>query len=229
MKTSERKRAYNAAYAIAHREQIAAAARARYAKDHDRRIERDREYRGSHREQRHAVDNARYAKDHDRLAEKHREYMQTDKNASYRKAYQASHRDSIRAYNREYQRMWRDKNREAFQRAQSEWYRTHQDEIKAYQAAHVDDIRAVKTLRRARKHSAQAEPFVESDIFERDQWACGLCREPVDPTLKHPSPMRKSIDHIIPLARGGAHQADNVQLAHLRCNIRKGALAAVGA
>ena len=32
-----------------------------------------------------------------------------------------------------------------------------------------------------------------------------------------------SLDHKIPLARGGHHTRDNVQLTHLRCNLSKGA------
>lgn len=32
----------------------------------------------------------------------------------------------------------------------------------------------------------------------------------------------KSIDHIRPLSKGGTHTWDNVQLAHLKCNIKKG-------
>lgn len=38
--------------------------------------------------------------------------------------------------------------------------------------------------------------------------------------------MGASLDHIIPLSRGGHHTADNVQAAHLACNHRKGAKAA---
>jgi 5-methylcytosine-specific restriction endonuclease McrA len=30
-----------------------------------------------------------------------------------------------------------------------------------------------------------------------------------------------SIDHIVPIARGGEHEWDNVQPAHLGCNIQK--------
>ncbi|WP_158070491.1 HNH endonuclease [Streptomyces luteocolor] len=33
--------------------------------------------------------------------------------------------------------------------------------------------------------------------------------------------MSPSLDHVIPLSRGGSHRRDNVQLAHLRCNLRK--------
>ena len=59
------------------------------------------------------------------------------------------------------------------------------------------------------------------DVFERDDWLCGLCGEPVDKDLAWPDPTSASLDHIIPLSRGGAHTLDNVQLAHLVCNIRK--------
>lgn len=54
------------------------------------------------------------------------------------------------------------------------------------------------------------------------QSVCGICGKPVDKTLKYPDPMSPTIDHIIPLARGG-HPADldNLQLAHRACNRAK--------
>ncbi len=36
-------------------------------------------------------------------------------------------------------------------------------------------------------------------------------------------PRHASMDHIHPLSKGGTHTWDNVQLVHLRCNLRKGA------
>lgn len=62
-----------------------------------------------------------------------------------------------------------------------------------------------------------------ADILERDGTLCRLCGEPVDMTLVYPNPFSKSVDHVIPLSRGGAHDPSNCQLAHLRCNIQKGA------
>ena len=44
---------------------------------------------------------------------------------------------------------------------------------------------------------------------------CGICREPLLPEAI-------SIDHIVPLARGGDDGAANLQFAHRRCNNRKG-------
>lgn len=51
---------------------------------------------------------------------------------------------------------------------------------------------------------------------------CGICGLPVDKTLKYPDPMSPSIDHIIPIDRGG-HPSDisNLQLAHWKCNRMK--------
>lgn len=54
------------------------------------------------------------------------------------------------------------------------------------------------------------------------QSVCGICGRPVDFKLKYPDPMSKTVDHIIPIARGG-HPSDlsNLQLAHLACNLAK--------
>ena len=58
-------------------------------------------------------------------------------------------------------------------------------------------------------------------MYERDGWVCQLCIEPVDPELRYPDHMSASLDHVIPLSRGGHHTWENVQLAHLICNTRK--------
>lgn len=53
--------------------------------------------------------------------------------------------------------------------------------------------------------------------------ACGICGLDVDMTLRKPDVMRASVDHVVPVARGGTNERTNLQLAHLRCNMRKGA------
>lgn len=54
------------------------------------------------------------------------------------------------------------------------------------------------------------------------QTVCGICGKPVDMSLKYPHPMSKSIDHIIPIAKGGhPSDLDNLQLAHWICNRQK--------
>lgn len=54
------------------------------------------------------------------------------------------------------------------------------------------------------------------------QTVCALCGKPVDFSLRYPNPLAPSIDHIIPINRGG-HPSDisNLQLAHWTCNRQK--------
>ena len=54
------------------------------------------------------------------------------------------------------------------------------------------------------------------------QTICGICGKPVDFQKKYPHPMSPSIDHIIPVAKGGhPSDPDNLQLAHWICNRQK--------
>lgn len=52
-------------------------------------------------------------------------------------------------------------------------------------------------------------------LYRRDKGICALCLLYVESNLA-------SIDHIIPLMRGGKHVWSNVQLAHIKCNKKKG-------
>lgn len=53
-------------------------------------------------------------------------------------------------------------------------------------------------------------------VYERNAGVCGICRTAV-------SFEEFSVDHIYPLSRGGGHVLSNLQIAHLECNVRKGA------
>ncbi|KOT94554.1 hypothetical protein ADK70_12445 [Streptomyces rimosus subsp. pseudoverticillatus] len=66
------------------------------------------------------------------------------------------------------------------------------------------------------------EAVVPAEVYARDGWICRLCWLPIDPEIAWPSPMSASMDHIIPLSRGGLHSMINVQSAHLSCNSSKG-------
>lgn len=83
-----------------------------------------------------------------------------------------------------------------------------------------EKVTATKLRRRARERNAKI-----SSVELKKLWDgyCGICSAPLDSALKWPDLASKSIDHIIPLARGGAHAQWNLQWAHLGCNVRKGA------
>ena len=52
--------------------------------------------------------------------------------------------------------------------------------------------------------------------------ATGLGAERRDQSLPWPYPQSQSLDHLIPLARGGRHTRSNSQITHLICNLRRG-------
>lgn len=61
-------------------------------------------------------------------------------------------------------------------------------------------------------------------VRERFSDICQICGLPVDDTeisKGHIKRMYPTIDHIIPLSKGGTHTWDNVQLAHMSCNSGK--------
>lgn len=87
------------------------------------------------------------------------------------------------------------------------------------------DLRSMRNAqehrRRARKRGGSTERFEAVEIYERDGWTCGICGQPVDPAVPFPDHMSASLDHVVPLACGGAHRRDNVQCSHWVCNSRK--------
>ena len=62
------------------------------------------------------------------------------------------------------------------------------------------------------------------ELAKRDGADCGICGEPVDMSLRRKDEggvMCPSVDHVIPRSRGGTHDPENLQLAHLYCNQKK--------
>ena len=59
------------------------------------------------------------------------------------------------------------------------------------------------------------------DIAELERWTCHLCGQPVPRDARVPDPLAATVDHVLPLRRGGGDDADNVRLAHLACNSLK--------
>lgn len=50
---------------------------------------------------------------------------------------------------------------------------------------------------------------------------CYLCNEPIDMAIPRTSRMGATVEHIIPLSKGGTDELENLQLAHWICNNAK--------
>lgn len=72
---------------------------------------------------------------------------------------------------------------------------------------------------RAEKLGAVSERIDLWVVAERDRWRCGICGKRVGQMTT--GRRSASLDHIVPLARGGQNLYVNVQLVHLVCNWSK--------
>jgi hypothetical protein len=61
-----------------------------------------------------------------------------------------------------------------------------------------------------------------TQIGDRDNWECWICENYVDPAAVVGSANAASMDHVVPKALGGTSDADNLRLAHRRCNSNRG-------
>lgn len=159
-------------------------------------------YRGRHREKRRL---ASLAYRHAHLQERHeKERLYREKTHAYQLARNAAYRATHRPAIREKDRQRRLNNLEA--------YRARE---RTYDATHRTERNAKAALRKAlKKGAARGVPITHLDIAERDHWLCHICHAKV-------RQQDWSLDHLIPLSRGGLHVPENVALAHKLCNNRR--------
>lgn len=74
---------------------------------------------------------------------------------------------------------------------------------------------------RARRYGVEYEPIRPTEVFARDGYRCGICGEMAERDQKVPHPRAPTLDHVVPMSKGGPHLYSNVQCAHFRCNYLK--------
>lgn len=87
---------------------------------------------------------------------------------------------------------------------------------------HREAVMATKRKRADREgeHRTQFEKNRRKILLTQD--VCGICGKPVDKNLRWPNPLSPTVDHIIPLDKGGHPSSlENLQLAHFICNRQK--------
>lgn len=153
--------------------------------------------------------------------EKQREFRRDNpgKAREYRKAFQGRHPEKKRESDRRY----REANAEYLVARYARYYRDNQEAAKArakrWREENPVAYRELKQRRRARVRGSVAEPV---DLDPLWTGACAICGGLIDADLRWPAPGSKSVDHIIPLCKGGAHVQENLQWTHLECNLKKG-------
>lgn len=74
-----------------------------------------------------------------------------------------------------------------------------------------------------KRQSTYTSRVVSVKLAEQDGWICALCDSSVDPSYYFPHPLAPTVDHKVAVLSGGTDEWANLQLAHFRCNIRRGA------
>ena len=83
---------------------------------------------------------------------------------------------------------------------------------------------SAKFKRRSSGVSFSISPRVRLEIYERDNWTCQLCENPVSKDLHYLDNWAPSLDHIIPQSHMliPDHSPSNLRLAHRWCNSARG-------
>ncbi|MEU6829937.1 HNH endonuclease [Nocardia beijingensis] len=71
------------------------------------------------------------------------------------------------------------------------------------------------------RHRSASLYLSADDLRIRDGDLCSICGLEVPENLPDRHPLVAQVDHIVPIARGGTHDPDNLALAHKTCNIAK--------
>jgi 5-methylcytosine-specific restriction endonuclease McrA len=133
------------------------------------------------------------------------------------KAYAAAHPEQRRQIYRRYHA----KNVYKERQSRSRYNLEHREEriayVRAYRATEAGRLVAVAASQRRRARIREAQGTVSTEDVRRILSAekCYLCRMRF--TAKRPA----TLDHVIPLARGGKHEVANLAAAHLGCNSKK--------
>jgi 5-methylcytosine-specific restriction endonuclease McrA len=125
---------------------------------------------------------------------------------------------TFRERNREKRRLesraWQEENRERMRAMCRDWYQRNREKRLAYDKEHRFERRFHRSKRRALEAAAPGEGLTVAqfrEICEAQGGLCAYCGRLV----------KLTIDHVVPIAKGGAHDPSNVVGACLPCNQSK--------
>jgi 5-methylcytosine-specific restriction endonuclease McrA len=168
-------------------------------------------------------DNARQW--HKANPERHRENRRRwDRaNSEKKQRYREENRDKLNAYFKERWHSLPAEERKAKKRA---WYEANREHAVRYTAQWVCDnpeqakaTKAVVAHRRRERKVASGGSFTQDDLralLKAQSYRCAYCRADLRKAKRH-------LDHIQPLALGGANDRTNLQWLCAPCNLSKGA------
>lgn len=183
----------------------------------ERIAELGRRYRQENKEAIQAQKRAAHIANPERDRQRSQAWHQANKER-LKAVWAATRTDESRAVAAERTRQWVQANPERRAELRRKWA-----------ANNPEKVAIVRHRRRARLRGVPADNVTLTDLMISQDFLCHLCGSALDPECRHPDPMCPSLDHIVPLARGGTGLRENLAAAHLRCNVIKGAALPLGA
>jgi 5-methylcytosine-specific restriction endonuclease McrA len=129
-----------------------------------------------------------------------------DKLRKYNQQWEQSHAE----YRREYRRKWRSENPDKVKENHRRWI-----------AENPERNAAKERNRRAKKRASQGRHSAQDvkEQLKRQSNRCYYCNCKM--VAKRGYPNSQTVDHVIPLDRGGRNSPDNLVIACARCNFSK--------
>lgn len=179
---------------------------------------------------------ARYIANSKKIKQKSREYYAANPEKAKQRSREQYFKDPEKIKNRS--REWRRANPERQKENNQKWYEANKEKSKKeararylinsekrrkqsreWQKANPEKFNEIRRNRKARKRNAEGLHTVEDiqKIFEQQGGLCNVCGK----KLIRYNKKQYHVDHIIPLAKGGANWPKNIQLLCPTCNRSK--------
>lgn len=156
-----------------------------------------------------------YADNREIVLENNKNYYSKNKESrnKYRRKYAQEHPQKEKGYRENYQNTHRDKVRAA----RAAYRSRNPNKTNEWRAANPDKAKAISQRRRANKCSVEINDFTAdqwTQLKEKYNYQCVYCGCVSN---------KLTMDHIIPISRGGNHTLENILPACQQCNSKKGA------
>ena len=180
-----------------------------YEQNKDKEKERSKKWRENNIEKKKEYDNNYRKNNINKKREQSKEYYRKNKEniLTYSKYYYSLHKEDIQNYNKEYYKTHKEKIKNHVKIYKKEWLKTPNGK-----ASRFNDSNKRRELKRNQGKGITGEQWLEMMKFF--EFKCAYSNEKLNPNTR-------SVDHIIPLSKGGEHEIWNLVPMKIKYNSSK--------